>query len=617
MNQKPKPDREKGSSFFSYGRGKDGHYRFDPDLLPANFRLIGRGEIGGKARGLLFVIDRMRQGVRLTGFPQLIRFPDSTVLTTEIFDDFMRENRLERAVVAGCESAISLEELEERIVAAPFPKKWEEELAEFLKVESRPLVVRSSSVMEDNPDYSFAGIYLTDFLSNRGGFDQRLEELKRAIKRVYASTFAQNARAYRKRHGLDWHNEKMAILIQNMIGQPYPHDLFYPLIGGVAFSRNYYPWTARLKPEDGIVRLVVGTGTRAVGREYARVFSPAIPGLRPEGNDVKSIIRYSQETVDALDLKRGRLVQRRLNELDNPLLFKVCSIITQDGTIREPLSVTRNLAANERFLATFSRLIEGDSIIPFTPLIRQLLIDLEGLIGSPVDIEFAVDFPETGTPLFYLLQTRPLGNRPEHRRIRVPHVAPERVVLSAYHVLGNGRIEGIRHLVIVEPASYRLEEAYAIARTIGRINQRLVEADEPYILIGPGRWGSTNPGLGVPVKYGEISGAAVIVEMSTASFAPELSYGTHFYADMVASGILYLPLNEGEGDYLNRRLLAEQEIAYKDRYITHYTVPSGLNVYVNGETRHGLIALRRRVGERNVIRTGRRDKGGNPRPDAA
>jgi len=611
MSHRPRPDQNR-SSFFSYGRDEDGHYRFTPDLLPANFRLIGSGQIGGKARGLLFVMDRMRKGARLTRFPHLIRFPDSVVLTTEVFDDFMNENRLKCEVVAGCHDARALEELNGRIMSAPFPRKWEEELRALLEDESRPLVVRSSSVMEDNPDYSFAGIYLTEFLANRGGADRRLEDLKTAIKKVYASTFGQNARAYRKRHGLDWHNEKMAVLIQNMIGQPYPHDLFYPLIGGVAFSRNYYPWSERLKPEDGIVRLVVGTGTRAVGREYARVFSPAMPGLRPEGNDVKTIVRYSQETIDALDLKAGRLVQRRLDELDNPLLFKICSIITEDGAIREPLSIGA-LSANERFLATFSRLIEGDTIIPFTPLVRQLLDDLEELIGSPVDIEFALDFPAGEDPLFYLLQTRPLGNRPEHRRIKIPRIPPERVVLSALHVLGNGKIEGINHLVLVEPSSYRLDEAYTIARTIGRINQVLVEADEPYILIGPGRWGSTNPGLGVPVRYGEISGAAVIVEMSTSSFAAELSYGTHFYADMVASGILYLPLNEGEGDYLNRSLLAEQRIAYKDRFITHYVIPSGLNVYVSGETRRGLIALRRPAG---IIRRGQGGKEGNPRPDA-
>jgi len=302
MSTQPKAEQENGLGFFAYGRGEDGHYRFDPSLLPDNFRLVGSGEIGGKARGLLFVMDRMRGGARLTRFPHLIRFPTSVVLTTEVFDDFMAGNRLEAAVSAGCQNEDALKKLNELITSAPFPKKWEEQLIALLKDESRPLVVRSSSVMEDNPDYSFAGIYLTDFLSNRGGLDQRLEDLKIAIKRVYASTFGQNARAYRKRHQLDWHNEKMAVLIQNMIGQPYPHSLFYPLIGGVAFSRNYYPWTGRLKPEDGIVRLVVGTGTRAVGREYARVFSPAMPGLRPEGSDVKTIVRYSQETVFARSL---------------------------------------------------------------------------------------------------------------------------------------------------------------------------------------------------------------------------------------------------------------------------------------------------------------------------
>jgi hypothetical protein len=157
--------------------------------------------------------------------------------------------------------------------------------------------------MEDDPEHSFAGIYRSEFLSNVGSDEERLTALIAAIKRIYASTFGQNARAYRKRHDLPWQEEKMAILIQNMIGCHYPQDLFYPLIGGVGFSLNFYPWTDRLLPEDGVVRLVVGVGTRAVGREYARVFSPKIPGLRPEGSDTRAIIRCSQETVDVLDMK--------------------------------------------------------------------------------------------------------------------------------------------------------------------------------------------------------------------------------------------------------------------------------------------------------------------------
>jgi len=435
----------------------------------------------------------------------------------------------------------------------------------------------------------------------------RLEALIHAIKRVYASTFAANARAYRKRHGLDWRRERMAILIQNMVGSPYAHDLFYPLIGGVAFSRNYYPWTNRLKPEDGVVRLVVGTGTRAVGREYARVFSPGLPGLRPEGNDVATIIHFSQETVDVLDMHAGHLAQRKLNELDNALLRLICSRVDANRDLRE-LSLATSIDRSDRLIASFTRLIETDAIMPLTPLLRDLLDTFTASLELPIDLEFAVDFPSVdkvgpAQPRFYILQVRPLGSRPEHRYIHVPDIAEEDLLLECREVLGNGHIEDLRHLVLVPPDTYRWDKGHEIARSIGRINRRLADVEEPYVLIGPGRWASTNPQLGVPAQYSEISGAAVIVEMSTESFAPELSYGTHFYADMVGSGVLYLPFSEEAGDRLNRSLLAEQYVAYRDEFVIHYAFPRGLRVFVDGERQRGVIAVRRL---RSAVRSRRR-----------
>jgi len=582
--------------FFQFGREPDGRYRFADHELPSQVHLVGSGEIGGKARGLVFVMDHLEKGGELTQYQSFLRFPDSTIIATDVFDAFMKENRLEATILAGCTGELSLEEMGNRIVASPFPLQWREALIPLLERETRPLAVRSSSVMEDNTNHSFAGIYLSDFLANRGPMEQRLDELTYAIKRVYASTFSPNARAYRKRHGLDWRKEEMAILVQNMIGSQYSHGLFYPLVGGVAFSINYYPWTLRLRPEDGIVRLVVGTGTRAVGREYARVFSPKMPGLRPEGSDVRTIIRSSQETVDVLDMKAGRLSQRKLNMLANPLLATICSIVSEDGTLRDPLSTAAMVSSDQRFVASFTRLIEGRTIMPFTPLVKETLSSLEELLEHPIDIEFAVDFSSQeaslhGAPLFFLLQVRPLGVRPEHREISIPEISPDRLIMECGNVLGNGRLENVRHLVFVDPETYRWDHAFDIARMIGRINQQLDEDDEPYVLIGPGRWASSNPQLGVPAQYNEISGAAVIIEMSTATFAPELSYGTHFYADMVASGVLYLPFHEEHGDQFNRELLQQTAIAFQDEFVTHYVISEGVNVFVDGHNQRGIIAL--------------------------
>jgi hypothetical protein len=593
MGNHPRHTGSAKGRFFRYGRQPDGLYRI-PDLpLPRSVSIVGDGQIGGKARGLLFVLQQMESGNVVPEYQDLVRFPRSTVLTTSLFDDFMESNNLRDDVQAGCRHEIDLADLRTRFLEAQFPARWKGELVRLLGAHRDPLVVRSSSVMEDDANHSFAGIYLSEFLANRGPDEKRLERLIEAVKAVYASTFGPNARAYRKRHHLPWEEEKMAILIQDMVGSRYGHALFYPLVAGVAFSRNYYPWSPQISSEDGTVRLVVGTGTRAVGREYARVFSLARPQVRPEGSDVQTIVRHSQETVDVLDLHADRLCQRRLSELDNPLLARICSIVDSDGTLSEPSSTLAMMSSPARIVASFDRLISGTQLMPFTPLLRTLMKYLQDLFEVPVDVEFAVDFssphPSASVPQFYLLQVRPLGARLRHRRIIIPTIASERLLLECRRVLGNGVRRGIQHVVYIDPSKYLPSQGYAIARAVGRINDRLDE--EPYILIGPGRWASSNPQLGVPVQYGEIIGAEIIVEMSTAGFSPELSYGTHFYAEMVASEVLYLPFYESEGDWLNRELLERQEAAYQDEFVTHFSVPSGLNVFADGAGHRGVIAF--------------------------
>ena len=305
-----------------------------------------------------------------------------------------------------------------------------------------------------------------------------------------------------------------------------------------------------------------------------------------------AVIKYSQETVDVLDMKKGSLNQTRLPLLNNPLLREVCSVVDSEGVLSEPVSA---LPPGGRYIASFDRFIGRNNIMPFTPLLRELLSGLQRLFERPIDIEFAVNFPlegdDSGVPMFYLLQARPLGGRSEHRKIRVPEVPANKMLLNSQRVLGNGRRRRIHDLIFVDPSTYRWEEAHAIARQVGRIDQDLDE--EEYILIGPGRWGTSNPQLGVPVQYGEIAGASVIVEMATESLSPELSYGTHFYADMVASGVLYLPFNESAGDYFNRDLLDEQRTVYSDAFIRHVHFQEGLDVYVDGKGKKSLICLSR------------------------
>jgi hypothetical protein len=577
--------------------------------LPSGVSLIGEGHVGGKAAGIIFVKERMERAP-LTPYDDLIIFPESTVLTTAVFDEFILKNRLTEAVEAKCRRELSFEELTEEFLAADLPQWTIQQLRAFLEKEQRPLVVRSSSLMEDDPHHSFAGIYLSEFLPNTGDLEERLDALASSIKRVYASTFGENARAYRKRYGLPWEREKMAVLIQNMVGSHYPGNLFYPLVSGVAFSRNFYPWTERLKQEDGLARLVIGVGTRAVGRAYARVFSPKLPGLRPEGTEPQEIIRYAQEIVDVLDMAQGSLSSVPLGSLENPHFPKVLAVAREDGTL---VDYTWAPKGGERCIALFDRLVETDRYAPLTPILRSLLAELEKLFGKPVDIEFALDFvgkdrlaevvpspsarevierrfpnrDEVG--LFYLLQARHLGCREEHRRITIPDLPPERILLECHNVLGNGYQRRIKHLILVDPERYRFDRGYEVARKVGKLDQLL--DDERYILMGPGRWATSNPQLGVPVRYSEITNAAVIVEMASERFSPELSYGTHFYADMVASGILYLSYDAKRGDQFNRRILKSHLTEHSDADVLHLYFEKGLDVYVDGQERRGVIVV--------------------------
>ncbi len=250
------------------------------------------------------------------------------------------------------------------------------------------------------------------------------------------------------------------------------------------------------------------------------------------------------------------------------------------------------LDEKDHVVLTFNPILSTNKHMPFVPMIKSLLANIEREFDMPVDVEFAVNFEERDgeyVGVLYLVQVRPLGARPEHRKIKIPEVPEEKVVLRSGEVLGNGKQERIKYLVYVPINKYRFDRGFEIAREIGRINEKLLNG---YILIGPGRWGTTHPDLGVPVKYSEISNAKVIVEMSGSNFTPEFSYGTHFFGDMVAAKILYIPLYPERGDYLNERLLERFPNEIASDIIKVIRFDKGFNVYVDGRSRMGIVAIR-------------------------
>ncbi|MBM4250113.1 MAG: hypothetical protein FJ149_11965 [Euryarchaeota archaeon] len=561
-------------------------YEIDPDNLPSGVRLLGEGFVGGKAVGLIFAMSAVEfDGERLADRPELLAFPESTIVPTGHFDAFMGDNRLDAAVQAKCDLKITKLEMAKRFMNSPLPPRLVTELGRLLDRERRPLAVRSSSFLEDSIKHSFAGIYQSFFIPNRGTERARLQQLETAVKLVYLSTFGDNAREYRLRHRIAWRTEKMGVLIENLIGREHPDHMYYPLLAGVGFSKNFHPWAPGIDMDGGVVRLVLGLGTRAVGRNYARVFSPRSPAIRPEGGSVEEILKYSQRDVDALDMVTGGMASPSIDsvKLANDRIHLVTSALREGSYFLDP---PRRPGPDDELVLTFDPILRPGSAFPLVKTLEGLLDNLQRLMQVPVDMEFAVNIG--GDDRLYIVQVRPLGGRPEHRQVNLPRGTPRRnIVLRSQNVLGNGIKKALRHIVYVPLRSYRFDRGFALARQIGEVNAGF-EGDG-YILIGPGRWATSHPELGVPVAYAEISNAQVIVECSWGSFTPELSYGTHFFGDMVVTNTLYIPVFHEKGDFLNVRYLERQGEALSFEGLRVITDKKGFDVYADGRRRTGMI----------------------------
>ncbi|ADL08618.1 PEP/pyruvate-binding domain-containing protein [Thermosediminibacter oceani] len=511
---------------------------FDPlQIEGVKRRTLGDGTIGGKAKGFLYskIILQGKSDEILTN----VMFPQSYFIATSVYEEFLEKNGIYKILE---ESSQDLERTQRAIMEGNFSDYVNDFLKRVLSVMNCPLAIRSSSMLEDSVKYSFAGKYFTTFISNRGSEKERLQKLTDAIKQVYASTFGKNSVVYRKKHGLE--DEKMAVIIQELFGKQRG-DGFYPEIAGVGFSQNYRRFTERIRKEDGVVRMVFGLGTRSTGRGYARTFSLTNLELRPEGNNAQEIAKYSQETFDMLNLKTGKLESYNINERLDLIPYhrsfnRLCSLYSAaENMIKDIPPVITSLSAGEKLIFTFDRF---PAYKPrFFSLMKYLFSVLEDAMGIAVDVEWAYE-PED--PRFALIQVRPLSSLEEYRKVRIPEkIKKEDIILAGDRMLTNGMVQGIKYLVYVDHDEFhKSPDKYAIAREVGRVNETL--AGERYILVGPGRWGSSNPVQGVPVNYNEICNCGVLIEVGIQRkrFTPELSYGTHFFANLELDGILYIPV---------------------------------------------------------------------------
>jgi CheY-like chemotaxis protein len=557
------------------------------------FTRIGSGSMGGKARGLAFINYLLKGYDTAARFPGVrISVPTSTVLGTDLFDDFLDRNRL-RDFAIECQDD---EKILARFLAARFPESARRDLATFIRLVRRPLAVRSSSLLEDNQYQPFAGIYQTFMLpNNHADEDVALAQLVAAVKRVYASAFSSHAKAYLDATPYRLEEEKMGVVIQQVVGAPHG-DLFYPDFAGVARSHNFYP-TPPAGSADGIAAVALGLGRTVVSGERCLRFSPKFPRHVLQFSSVHDFVKYSQRefwaiTLDGAsdgvtDAQDSRLVRTGLHVAEaHGTLQSVGSTYSSENN-----AVYDGLARQGVRLVSFAPVLKH-GLFPLAEILDFLLEIGEEGTSAPVEIEFAVNLatPPGAPKEFGFLQMRPLALTREFDELDIGVVRAEDVVAQSGCVLGHGRLEDIRDVIVVDYHRFDRSLSQETASDVAHFNAELKARNVPYLLIGVGRWGSTDPWLGIPVTWDQIAGVRVIVEAGFKDMRVTPSQGTHFFQNLTSSHVGYFTVNEdvGEGS-VDWSWLMAQPAAQATDTVRHLHFADPLIVIMNGKTNEGVI----------------------------
>ena len=568
------------------------------------------GKLGGKAAGMILAHKILLPTLEEKDpeLERMVQVPDTWYLNSGVFSEFLDRNNLYLFHTFKYKDRESIEKdflrIEEQFKFATFAPEVVEDFRRILEgIGQHPIIIRSSSMLEDSFGLAFSGKYTSVFLTNQGSLDARLSRFIIGLKKVFASTFGPDPILYRRDHGLLDYDERMAMIVQRVVGRRFG-DYFFPFVSGVMFSRNLYTWDPKIQKEAGLVRLVLGLGTRAVdrvGSDYPRMIPLSHPQLRPEVS-ADQIRKYSQKQVDLLNLRTGALETIDFRSLsgsvNHPDLFYAVSVQEHDH-VAAPLFKTQNLGQGETCL-TFENLLTRT---PFVSLARKILARVEAAYERPVDIEFAWD-----ENTLYLLQCRSLSVRKEHEKVVIPDDIPRnRVLFTTRSALSNSMVSDLEYIVYVNPRTYdklpTSEAKLKVAAAVNLLNKHL--AGLRYALMGPGRWGSNDINLGVRVSYSSINRTKLLVEIAFAKEGgtPEVSYGTHFFQDLVEADITVASLfPDDPGAFFNEEFVVKTENLlgvmapeFKDcesvvRVINIPAVCDGdyLHVYTDGASREGL-----------------------------
>ncbi|MBI5502204.1 MAG: histidine kinase [Deltaproteobacteria bacterium] len=575
-----------------------GQYRgvvvdFDPTDFETsvNIARIGSGSIGGKARGLAFIASLVKQfGLRDHFADVRVLVPGAVVLCTSVFDQFIEDNDLRELALNGNDD----DRIRRRFQAAALPASAVEQLRAYLSGIHYPLAVRSSSILEDSLYQPFAGVYATHMVPNNNPtLDERLARLSAAIKAVYASTFFAAAKDYVRATSYRLEEEKMAVIIQRVLGNPYG-DRFYPHFSGVARSHHSYP-TPPQRAEDGMAAVAVGLGQAVVDGSPCLTFCPRYPRQILQLSDPRQYLKNSQRDFYALDLALhpdagggpAELVRLPLEtaEADGALSQLASTYSAENDALYDGMS-----RPGVR-LVTLAQVLKHDSF-PLADILRLLMDMGRWGMNSPVEIEFAVNLePWNGGPRqFGILQMRPLVLSREASDLRLEGLDDDDLVCRSPRVLGNGRIDGIRDVVFTDPELFERSRSTEVAAEIAALNAKLASEGVPYLLLGVGRWGSRDPWLGIPVAWGQIAGARAIVEAGLRDIRVEPSQGSHFFQNLTSFQVGYFTVNEdlGEG-FVDWTWLRAQPALERRTCVRHVRLDQPLLVRINGRTQEGVV----------------------------
>ena len=551
---------------------------------------IGLGEIGGKARGLADIHHLIHHELDRGAYPGIdVNIPAMTIIRTDVFDAFIKRNNL---------YDIALKETSDERIAHAFQKaslpfEVLGDLRSLIAQVNTPLAVRSSSLLEDARFEPFAGVYGTKMTpNNQPDTNARFNKLVEAIKYVYATTFFRSAKDYIRTTRHKTSDEKMAVIIQEVVGNRFS-DRFYPELSGVARSHNYYTF-GNADPADGIVNLALGLGKTIVDGGFTWSFSPAFPKADPPFNSIGDMLDNTQREFWCINMGKAPAYDP---VKETEYMFKLNIAEAERDKTMKHLASTYD-GESGRLMMGISR--AGARLLNFAPLLRlnelplvDLISDLMKLseteMGVPVEIEFAMTFSEEGPHKFGFLQVRPMMVSEDEISLEEKEMSGDHVLVASDKVLGNGSSENIYDIVYLRKAAFEVLRTQEMKGEIEKINDTLVSEGKPYVLIGFGRWGTSDQTAGIPVNWGQISGTKAIVEASLAHVNFEQSQGSHFFHNVTGCGVFYFSVPFEKTDTIDWEWLDAMEAHNESRFIRHIRLTDPLLVKVDGRTGRGVI----------------------------